>query len=58
MMGIVYEPLYSYARITLTKQVLLFVALLDDIYDNYSSTEESDIFTTALERLVLIALTV
>ncbi|PAN33468.2 hypothetical protein PAHAL_6G029600 [Panicum hallii] len=50
MMGIVYEPLYSYARITLTKQVLLFVALLDDIYDNYSSTEESDIFTTALER--------
>ncbi|PUZ50068.1 hypothetical protein GQ55_6G030000 [Panicum hallii var. hallii] len=49
MMGIVYEPHYSYARIMLTKQVL-FVALLDDIYDNYSSTEESDIFTTALER--------
>ncbi|RLM61102.1 beta-sesquiphellandrene synthase-like [Panicum miliaceum] len=49
MMGIVYEPYYSYARIMLTKQVL-FVALLDDIYDNYSSTEESNIFTTALER--------
>nr|CAB3479944.1 unnamed protein product [Digitaria exilis] len=49
MMGILYEPYYSYARIMLTKQVP-FVALLDDIYDNYSSTEESNIFTTALER--------
>ncbi|RCV30091.1 hypothetical protein SETIT_6G066400v2 [Setaria italica] len=49
MMGIVYEPHYSYARIMLTKQVL-FMALLDDIYDNYSSTEESNIFTSALER--------
>jgi hypothetical protein len=56
MMAIVYEPYYSYARIMLTKQVL-FVALLDDIYDNYSSTEESNIFTSALERLVTTKLT-
>ena len=52
MMAIVFEPYYSYSRIMLTKLVL-FMALLDDIYDNYSTTEESDIFTTALERLEL-----
>ncbi|OEL27048.1 (E)-beta-farnesene synthase [Dichanthelium oligosanthes] len=49
MTGIVFEPFYSYSRIMLTKLVL-YMALLDDIYDNYSSTEESNIFTTALER--------
>ncbi|KAJ1267219.1 hypothetical protein BS78_07G039800 [Paspalum vaginatum] len=49
MMGMVYEAYYPYSRIMLTKLVL-FIALLDDIYDNYSTTEESNIFTAALER--------
>ncbi|CAL4989037.1 unnamed protein product [Urochloa decumbens] len=49
MMAIVYEPEYVYSRILLTK-LILFLALLDDIYDNYTSTEDSHIFTTAMER--------
>lgn len=50
MMAIVYEPYYSYSRIMLTK-LTLFLALMDDVCDNYTSTEESNIFTTAMERL-------
>nr|AJQ30127.1 zizaene synthase [synthetic construct] len=49
VMAIIYEPCYSYSRIWVTK-MFLSVALLDDIYDNYTSTEESNIFTTAMER--------
>jgi hypothetical protein len=49
MTVIVYEPYYSYSRIMLTKLVL-YMALMDDIYDNYSTTDESNIFTTALKR--------
>ncbi|KAJ1267201.1 hypothetical protein BS78_07G038100 [Paspalum vaginatum] len=49
MMAVVYEPYYSYSRIMLTKLVL-FVSLFDDLYDNYSTTEESNIFTIAMER--------
>ncbi|CAL4994533.1 unnamed protein product [Urochloa decumbens] len=49
MMAIVYEPEQVYSRILLTK-LILFLALLDDIYDNYTSTEDSHIFTTAMER--------
>ncbi|KAK8450642.1 hypothetical protein SEVIR_6G066700v4 [Setaria viridis] len=49
MMGVVYEPYYSYSRIMLTKLVMS-VSLFDDLYDNYSTTEESQIFTTAMER--------
>ncbi|CAL4994540.1 unnamed protein product [Urochloa decumbens] len=49
MMAIVYEPEYVYSRILLTK-LILFLALLDDIYDNYTSTEDSHVFTTAMER--------
>ncbi|CAL5004164.1 unnamed protein product [Urochloa decumbens] len=48
-MGVFYEPYYSYSRIMLTK-LILFVSLFDDLYDNYSTTEESQIFTTAMER--------
>ncbi|WVZ95121.1 hypothetical protein U9M48_040922, partial [Paspalum notatum var. saurae] len=49
MMAVVYEPYYSYSRIMLTK-LILFVSLFDDLYDNCSTTEESNIFTTAMER--------
>uniref|UniRef100_A0A3B6JKK3 Terpene synthase n=1 Tax=Triticum aestivum TaxID=4565 RepID=A0A3B6JKK3_WHEAT len=49
ILGVLYEPQYSYPRIMLTKLVL-FMSLLDDLYDNYSTTEESNIFTAAMQR--------
>jgi hypothetical protein len=50
MTGVFHEPYYSYSRIMLTKLVML-ASLFDDFYDNYSTTEESKVFTAALERL-------
>ncbi|RLM62196.1 (E)-beta-farnesene synthase-like [Panicum miliaceum] len=49
ILGALYEPYYSYPRTMLTKFTLL-ASLLDDLYDNYSTTEESTIFTKAIER--------
>ncbi|XP_066326143.1 (E)-beta-caryophyllene synthase-like [Miscanthus floridulus] len=49
MLGVVYEPYYSYSRITMTK-FTVFASLLDDLYDNYSTTMESTTFTTAMQR--------
>ncbi|OEL30914.1 (E)-beta-farnesene synthase [Dichanthelium oligosanthes] len=49
MTGVCYEPYYSYSRIMLTKLVTL-MSLFDDFYDNYSTTEESNVFTAALQR--------
>jgi hypothetical protein len=54
MMGVCYEPHYSYSRIMLTKLITL-ASLFDDFYDNYSTTEESKVFTAALERLAYLA---
>lgn len=51
ILGLVDEPYHSYARITLTKFILIG-SLFDDFYDNYSTTEESNIFTDAIERSV------
>ncbi|KAL6643118.1 hypothetical protein ACP70R_021299 [Stipagrostis hirtigluma subsp. patula] len=49
MLGVVYEPQYSYSRIMLTK-LMQIVSLFDDLCDNYSTSEENRIFTAALER--------
>ncbi|CAO2186886.1 unnamed protein product [Urochloa humidicola] len=49
MMGVVWEPYYSCSRIMLTKFTVC-ATMFDDFYDNYGTTEESNIFTTALER--------
>nr|CAB3487458.1 unnamed protein product [Digitaria exilis] len=49
MAGVCYEPYYSYSRIMLTKLVMI-ASLFDDFYDNYSTTEESNVFTAALQR--------
>ncbi|TKW09064.1 hypothetical protein SEVIR_6G067100v4 [Setaria viridis] len=49
MMGVVYEPYYSYSRIMLTK-FTIYATMFDDLYDNYGTTKESNIFTTAMER--------
>jgi hypothetical protein len=31
-------------------KIFVFATLFDDLYDNYGTTEESNIFTTAMER--------
>ncbi|OEL12616.1 (E)-beta-farnesene synthase [Dichanthelium oligosanthes] len=49
MLGVVYEPQYSYPRILLTKFFKL-VSLIDDFCDSYSTTEEIENFTIAIER--------
>lgn len=52
MMGVFFEPQYSYQRTVLTKLIML-VSVFDDFYDNYSTSEESRMFTTAIKRLTL-----
>nr|UIB01640.1 (E) - beta-farnesene synthase [Cymbopogon martinii] len=49
MMGVVFEPHHSYSRIMMTK-FLVFVTFFDDLYDNYGTTEEGNVFATAMER--------
>ncbi|KAF8728668.1 hypothetical protein HU200_017939 [Digitaria exilis] len=49
MLGVVEEPRHSYSRIHLTKFFKL-VSLIDDFCDSYSTTEESENFTLAIER--------
>ncbi|CAM0879102.1 unnamed protein product [Alopecurus aequalis] len=49
MMGIFFEPHYSYQRTVLTK-LYLIISVFDDFYDNYSTSEESRMFTTAITR--------
>jgi (-)-germacrene D synthase len=51
MLGVIHEPYYSYSRIMMTK-FLVFANFFNDLYDNYSTTEESNIFTAAMERSV------
>ncbi|CAM0902790.1 unnamed protein product [Alopecurus aequalis] len=48
-LGVLYEPQHSYSRIIITKLVM-FVSLFDDLFDNQSTTEESNMFTEAMER--------
>ncbi|CAN6180495.1 unnamed protein product [Urochloa humidicola] len=49
MLGVVYEPHQSHSRIMLSK-FLKLVSVMDDFCDNYSTTEEYDIFISSLER--------
>jgi (-)-germacrene D synthase len=51
MLGVIHEPYYSYSRIMMTK-FFIFGNFFDDLYDNYGTTEESDVFTAAMERSV------
>ncbi|XP_042404685.1 alpha-humulene synthase-like [Zingiber officinale] len=44
-----FEPHYSCARLICTK-VISFLLLLDDIYDNYSTLQESQLLTEAIQR--------
>ncbi|KAL0297920.1 UNVERIFIED_CONTAM: Gamma-cadinene synthase [Sesamum calycinum] len=45
-----FQPQHSYARIAITKSVLM-LTIMDDTYDNYATLEEADLFTEILEKL-------
>ena len=49
MNGACYDPLYSRSRIILTK-VTGLIAIIDDMFDTYGTTEECMKFTEALVR--------
>ncbi|KAL0459234.1 UNVERIFIED_CONTAM: Cis-muuroladiene synthase [Sesamum latifolium] len=44
-----FQPQHSYARIAVTKSVLM-LTIMDDTYDNYATLEEADLFTEILEK--------
>ncbi|KAL0389336.1 UNVERIFIED_CONTAM: Gamma-cadinene synthase [Sesamum calycinum] len=44
-----FQPQHSYARIAITKSVLM-LTIMDDTYDNYATLEEADLFTEILEK--------
>nr|QSK97104.1 terpene synthase [Curcuma wenyujin] len=44
-----FEPQYSRARLITSKAISL-ISIMDDIYDNYSTVEESRLLTEAIER--------
>ncbi|XP_042428271.1 alpha-humulene synthase-like isoform X1 [Zingiber officinale] len=44
-----FEPQYSRARVITSKAISL-MSIMDDIYDNYSTMEESRLLTEAIER--------
>ncbi|KAK9041662.1 hypothetical protein V6N11_016752 [Hibiscus sabdariffa] len=49
MLGVYFEPQYSFAREILTK-VIAMVSTMDDIYDSYGTFEELQLFTDAIQR--------
>ncbi|KAL5736125.1 hypothetical protein ACOSQ2_030913 [Xanthoceras sorbifolium] len=49
IMGVYFEPQYSFARRTLTK-VIAMTSILDDTYDAYGTYEELELFTDAIQR--------
>uniref|UniRef100_A0A2C9UAV1 (+)-delta-cadinene synthase n=1 Tax=Manihot esculenta TaxID=3983 RepID=A0A2C9UAV1_MANES len=49
VLGVYYEPQFSFARWFLTK-VISIVTVIDDIYDAYGTLEELEVFTHAIER--------
>ncbi|CAL9181100.1 unnamed protein product [Musa hybrid cultivar] len=49
ILGVYYEPQFSRARVMTTKKVLI-TSILDDIYDDYSTLEESQLLTDAIQR--------
>ncbi|XP_037497668.1 patchoulol synthase-like [Jatropha curcas] len=51
MMGIYFEPKYSFGRRMMTR-VVATLSLLDDTYDNYGTCAELEILTEAIQSLV------
>ncbi|KAM2942413.1 hypothetical protein COP2_031540 [Malus domestica] len=51
-LGCCFEPEYSFARMIFGK-VTAIVVLIDDIYDVYGTLEELELFTEAVERVLI-----
>ncbi|GMI79434.1 terpene synthase 21 [Hibiscus trionum] len=49
ILGVYFEPEYSFAREILTK-ILLLTSIMDDIYDAYGTFEELQLFSDAIQR--------
>ncbi|XP_042399446.1 alpha-humulene synthase [Zingiber officinale] len=49
IVAVYFEPQYSRARVITSKAISL-MSIMDDIYDNYSTLEESQLLTEAIER--------
>nr|UJH94381.1 multiple sesquiterpene synthase [Zanthoxylum ailanthoides] len=49
VMGVYFEPQYSFGRITLSK-LLAITSIVDDTYDAYGTIEELELFTNAIKR--------
>ncbi|XP_021596997.1 probable terpene synthase 2 [Manihot esculenta] len=49
ILGVYYEPQFSFARWFLTK-VFSIASVIDDMYDAYGTLEELEVFTHAVER--------
>jgi (-)-germacrene D synthase len=49
ILGVCFEPQYSFARIIMTK-VIAMTSVMDDVYDVYGTMEELVLFTDAIER--------
>lgn len=47
--GITYEPQFEYARSVLAKAIQI-ITVVDDFYDVYSTLDEQQLFTDAIER--------
>nr|KJB45621.1 hypothetical protein B456_007G316500 [Gossypium raimondii] len=50
ILGVYFEPQYSFAREILAKTIVL-ITLMDDIYDAYGTLEELQLLTNAVQRL-------
>ena len=50
--GVGFEPQLSYFRRMFTK-VVAIITTIDDIYDVYGTLDELELFTEAIERLVI-----
>ena len=51
--GVIYEPQFQYSRRIITKLASL-ITIIDDIYDQYGTLQQLEIFTNAVERFVHI----
>ena len=49
VVGVYFEPQYSYARRLLTKIFFAIATIIDDTYDAYGTPEELKLFTEATE---------
>lgn len=51
-LGMSYEPEYSTAR-KIVGKLIACISLLDDTYDAYGTVEELELFTQAIQRLLI-----